>query len=339
MRRQISSHIHKKYQPHKSCWQRFLSWRTKKKNKKIQKQHRVKAVNTYKANPFKKQQQTKRKIPFFVKILFLLLLIISWMVLLFYFPFFRINKIKINGLQNIKYQEMEKSINKYLHRCKYLSCNNYFLVKTESIYNNLIKEFAVKNLEIKKVFPNTLIVNLTEQKTALIYDNGQSYYLVGNSGQIIKLLRTFNDNDYIYRQSVTTTTSTFPNENKQVTTTIKIHAPNYKLIQKDYGNFPLLYDKRSKNIKIGDTVLPKNMVPYLVNFKNDFSVIGKGSVNYFLLEYIDEGVKAIINKKWNLLLNQQGSIKIQLKNLQIILNNNNPSEYVDLREESRVFWK
>ncbi len=341
MRRQLSAHIFKKYQPHQSRWSHFLRWRQRRKNKRLS-FAAVAPNKRFSANPFKKNRPQKRKLTFIFKLFIFFLVLIVWFILLLYFPFFKVDKLEVKGLENIKYQEISEFIKGRWQKCHYWPCNNYFFIDTNQIYDDLLNQFAIKKLTARKQFPDKLIINLEEKKTSLLYDNGQSYYLVDESGQAIKFLRHLNDSDFILREVSTTTTSTeIDGLAVNVTTTVKVHIPNNVLIKAAYGKFPLLYDKRFNHINVGNSkvIIPPELVLYVVELEQKFKQLKYGEIKYFVLEYIDGGLKVVTTNRWDLLVDFKVSMEQQLKNLKVILNNEKPLEYIDLRAGDRIYWK
>jgi cell division septal protein FtsQ len=343
IRRYQSQETFKKYQPHKSKWRRFLSWRAKRKKKKLNfvyKQNKPSKVNPFKREGREKKEKRRITIKT-IKIILFVLVFIAWIVLLFYLPFFKINKLSVNGLENIKLSEIESIINnKYLKNCKILPCNNYFFVSKEKIYNDLSSTFPLSSLEITKIFPRKLTINLKEKKTSLIYNNNKGYYLIDDNGQVIKFLQDLNQDDFIKKEITTTTTSTVEGVFKKTTTTIKIHLPNYKKIKENHGNFVLLVDNRDKEIKIGQkNLLTKDFISYLLNFEKKFNELDIGKVKYFILEYLDAGLRVETTNSWYVHVNQKDDIDNKLNNLQLILKENKPFSYIDLRNSNRVYWK
>ncbi|MFH1292119.1 MAG: FtsQ-type POTRA domain-containing protein [bacterium] len=336
-----SQQAHTKYRPYQSRWRRFLNYRKKIKKQKytIKKQEKLSQQNPYKA-----RRMEKRKLPLTkIKILLLLLFIIAWIILLLYLPFFQINQITYNGLENIKEAEIQDTINnKFLKDSNKIPYKNFFIIKPTKISEELEKNFPIQSIEIKKIFPNKLEINIKEKYTSLIYDNGSDYFLMDNTGKLIKYLAKIGDNEFLTKIiTSTSTSSTYPGEIITTTTsTTKLHRPNYIQIQQQFGKYPILYDIRNKQVSVGDpNLLPDNFISAIIEINNKLSGLGIGDINYYVLENVNSGVEIKTSNIWSIFMQPTQNIDTQLNNLKIILAENQPALYIDLRQQSRVYWK
>jgi len=91
--------------------------------------------------------------------------------------FFKINDIKIVG--NVKTNSYELK--------KMLSLNSNNLITFDKNHaKSLVEELGwVKRANIKKIYPNTLILNIIESDPFAVYYNDQDIYLIDIDGQII----------------------------------------------------------------------------------------------------------------------------------------------------------
>jgi len=85
---------------------------------------------------------------------------------LFYSQFFKINSFEISGLKKIKEENISNIINNYLNRRRFIvfSHGNYWLVDKEALRAEIYKYYYLESLEIKRKFPNKLVLTVTEKQ-------------------------------------------------------------------------------------------------------------------------------------------------------------------------------
>ncbi|NQU83833.1 MAG: FtsQ-type POTRA domain-containing protein [Parcubacteria group bacterium] len=317
-----------------------------RKKKKQWKKNKIvldKDRRQYKGSPFKKRRKEK-KTSISLKIIFLILVVFAWLAILLCLPFFRITQINYTGLQNITKNEIDDyASKKILKNKKFIPYNNFFLIRPKNVTKDIKKDFPVKSVAVKKIFPNKLEIDLVEKISSLVYDNENKYFLMDNTGYLIKYLSDINEDEFILIK--TNTSSAVSNQNSELlheinTSTIKKHVPNYKKIHEKFGNYPILYDSRKLKAELnqGDFI-PTAYIENIINFYTNLSEQGIADIKYLILENIGSGVKAITNVSWNLYFDPNKEFDSQINNLKIILKNNKPQEYVDVRYGSRVYWK
>src|SRR3989344_439023 len=139
-------------------------------------------------NPFRHIEE-KRRLPVLIKIIFLLIILLSWITLVIYLPYFRLNKIVYYGLDIIQKDEMENYLKlEYLDSWSLLPHDNYFLSSTGEMARMLNQNYSLERVEVRKKFPNTLEVDLKEKISSAVYDNGKKYFLLDDHGTALKYL-------------------------------------------------------------------------------------------------------------------------------------------------------
>ncbi|MBU0545999.1 hypothetical protein KKA13_01965, partial [Patescibacteria group bacterium] len=186
-------------------------------------------------------------------LLFVITCVWIWNVL--YTPFFRINKVTYLGLSLIKRSEIDEFVQNEILNTKWkIPFNNYFLVNAKDAQQKLMSEFSLNSVEIKKIFPVEMRIDLEEKISTIIYDNGNKYYLLDTKGDVIKYLAATelpekNLSNSSSDNIVATPTSTPVSDDNTSSTLLlddkKTHIPEYRKLRKDYGQFPILYDMRN----------------------------------------------------------------------------------------------
>jgi len=350
-----------RYVKHQNTYKRYRSFQKRRffglfKNKRqVVKQNETRKYK----NPFKRTKKNYRRI---ITLYILLIAVIIWIGLLLYLPNFKIQKLEFEGLQIIKQEEIENKIKEnFLEEGGLIPKNNFFLVRSKKIAKFLDCEFSLRSIEVTKKFPNTLRINLKEKLSAIVYDNEKKYVLLGINGGIIKDIKPVDESEFILKNlNLTTTTptstllaSSTPLEalTEQLVTTSteivmkRIHIPNKELL-KDFSDYPILYDKRKLNLENlpaegeeKNTILDKEFIEKVIEFYEVIQEDRGVSILYMEMEHPLAGIKITTDKRWFIWFQPNNGIDKQLNNLEIILRENNPKEYIDLRYEERVYWK
>ena len=322
----------------------------KNRRRAVRKQEQEETVwrqnNPYK-DPYKANHRPK------IALILLILTLISWIVLIIYLPFFRINNIIFNGLNIIKHDEIDNEIrSNFLTGGKIFPKNSYFFLSTAKIEKDLSKKFSLEKIKVSKGFPDTLKVELKERISVIIYDNGKNYFLINKNGEIIKNIKQVGDNEFELSNQTQTTTlpAQIVNSGNQLynfntssavvnQTENKIHIPDYKGLSKEFVNYPILYDKRVNKDGQEIGLIKSEYIDSMIDFYSELTQQGIADIKYLEMEHPMAGIKAYTNKGWSILFQPQNNISKQIENLKTIIKENKPSSYIDLRYEDRVYWK
>jgi len=331
-----SQHDYEQYRPKQSWRQRLFS------------RYKSRAVKNIKSSPYHSRTALRnpyrKELGHFTgfKYIIIILLLLFWVGLLIYLPNFRITKITFNGLNIIKINEINGIVEKQIFARRWpIPSNNYFLINSEKIINLIENNFTVSDVKIEKKFPNNLIINIEEKISSVIYDNSQNYYLLDQTGDIVKNLKNVGANEFISStQLVTITTTTLAANTLRTTasTTLQTHLPDYQTIKKEFGDLPLIYDGRNSTNTEGHW-LSTNLINSVIEF---YTQIKKQNliIKYFYLDSPLGGVRAYINGPWDVYFTPDpNTITTQLNNLKTFIQNNKPIEYIDLRYGERIYWK
>ena len=183
----------------------------------------------------------KKLITFYIFLIFLLSSINNYNLNIS--NFFKIKNIVVNGMSNDKNLKVESDLN-------FLLGENIFSLK-DNIYNYFDKNNDVKNFNVKKLYPNSLEITITESKPiCIILDNGKEIFL-GDNGKILKvkqdysnLLKVYGSSniDQIFRLLKTLKKSILKSKNIKSITFFKSNRFDLNLNDKKVIKFPINYN-------------------------------------------------------------------------------------------------
>ncbi len=329
-----------------SWWRRWCKKRERRRSLQKIDANLVEVRNPFKKNTPEKPRSLK------TTIVLVVLLFVIWLGIMFYLPYFKINKIEFSGLNITKKEELNNFINtKFLNSKKsWWPNSNYFILSVKKIKKEILNNFAVEDVAVIKVFPDIIKISIKEKTTSIIYDNGRDYILLDENGNFIKTLKVIPENEFEAEdlnettaasstKNTTTTTSTIIKSVPMATTTlsIKVHKPNFKLIKTESGSFPLIYDRRIGRENKNN--LEKEVVTAVLAWQKILKGGLVGELQYFVLDNLAAGLTIKTTESWDILISINGSCESAFNNLTAIIKDNHPVEHVDLRYGERVYWK
>jgi hypothetical protein len=281
-----------------------------------------------------------------IKIFFFPALLIIGLVLLSQINYFKIQNVNFEGAKTIKEEDLHNFIETHLgeeNRLLFFSQNNFFFLDTSELESKLGQKFPLNSVNVKKVFPNSLEVQLDEKISTIVFTNGEEYELLDLNGDYLKPLTIIiNQNNDINplasssTQPNNNTTSTFKTlANKQGD--LKIRTNN---IGREYQSLPIIYTKNNKifsNKGLG--VISKQSISAAIELKNRVEKQKIGYVKYFTIDDLGTSLEATTNSSWKILFNPKNNYDNQINNLKLVTKENSPKEYVDVRYDGRVYYK
>ncbi|HSR88964.1 MAG TPA: hypothetical protein VLK22_01000 [Candidatus Udaeobacter sp.] len=336
MKKIRSEYAFEKHKPYTSWKENFFRIFKRKKTINAAPQDKF----HYKSNPYR---ETKKISGTKIKITILIIILVGWMAYLAYASYFKINKINYFGLNITTKDEMDKFIfENYLNKKSFLSLNNYFLVDAAEMEQGLYQKFPFETIKITKVFPNQINIEVKEKISSIIYDNGKKYFLLDSSGMATKFLQDVQP--YEVSQKINTSTvislAALNNTSTQLASTTFEHTPDYKKINKLFGDYPLVYDKRGLEVaEKQEHILPPEQIAAIISwFKTNKQdrVVG---IEFFTLDDLYSGISIETASPWKIIFQPANSVDSQINVLKQTLSTIKPKEYIDLRFGEKVYWK
>ena len=110
--------------------------------------------------------------------------------LFFYSKYFRILYLNISRNSEVATEEVENFVWQALEQSRLglFPGDNYFFVKTKRIQDKFDEQGLLVELEIKKKFPHTLNINLTDKLGQMIWISNEQFYILNLEGIIEKQL-------------------------------------------------------------------------------------------------------------------------------------------------------
>lgn len=253
----------------------------------------------------------------FLRILFYLIFLAfigTILYVLFFANLLRIISINISGNDNIKSEYILDEINpkisgKYLN---FLEKNNLLLVRTKKIEKNILNKFkGIKEIGIKRKFPDGLEIEIQERIPRIIFCAREKCLILDENGQAYESADSF-------------------------------------LSKKDRNDFLKLIDESGKEINLEDTILNVDYINYIENIKEKtFKNFNFEIENEFRTpSIISNDIKVKTKSGWVIYFNREIDFERELEMLKVILKNGLESEqqrenleYIDLRVDSKIFYK
>ncbi len=121
---------------------------------------------------------------------FLILLVLGGLLLYFFFfsSFFQIKKIEVIGNRKTPSEKIEKVISTNIEKeIGIFRTKNIFLIDIRKAENSILKDFPeISEILIKRKFPETLIVKVTERKPVAIFCQEEKCFLIDKKGIIFE---------------------------------------------------------------------------------------------------------------------------------------------------------
>lgn len=263
-------------------------------------------------------------------------LVVLWVGLMIYLPYFKIKTVEIVGDTNSVEPDQVIFLTKNAIKDWYfIPFSNYFFVNSKHLENLIEKQFFLLNsVIITKEFPSTLRVDLrAKQIFATVYASSGIYY-IDDTGSIIR--QVFFATGTVFSPVSSTAT--------QVAANMTTDIPSFSEIRNQFGDHLIIYSDYNITGKTNSIIFSNKILQNLKSLLSFLSTAGFGSVNSIAINGLGrEGVTVNLNKPYYLLfdlLESSSSIESQVNSLRAILGSaSKPSSYVDLRFGDHVYSK
>ncbi len=124
----------------------------------------------------KKARRRRLKIAF----IFFLIIALVTLAIMCFTVFFPIKRINVSGSEIYSKSEIIKA-------SRLSTDDNLFVVSEEEIEGNIRKKLPyIDNVKLKRVLPDAVILTVTDAKEYAYYQSGEKYFVLSNSGYILK---------------------------------------------------------------------------------------------------------------------------------------------------------
>lgn len=262
-----------------------------------------------------------------------------------YHPFFRIKTVEVQGLQRVNETEFKNAVLGIINYQRFLVLpgGNYFLADLKELNNILRERFPLADIITRKVFPDTLNIQVEEKISTIIYDNGKKYNYLDTEGKIVQILRQVGEDEWQEKKQTATSTDAFGKEISEIKIIERTHRPPVKKVVAEMGDYPILYDERGTEGEINSVVLSVDIVQGIISW---FNFINKRTDIPFGYVFIasDGGEGQIVTlESWRLKVNLRADWEKQFSELLYLLQNKKINRsglnYIDLRFPGKVFWQ
>jgi len=231
---------------------------------------------------------------------------------LFFSPFLEITAINISGNKSIKEELILEKINpqisgKYLN---YINKDNLLLIRTGKIKKDILESFKIiRSVETKRKFPSGLEVQIFEREPKLVFCGAGECFIL--------------------------------DENEEAYDRYALNEEGGK------NNFIVLTDESAKKINLGDFVLEKNYMEYILEIRDKLKEKTDLEIenNFMTPSLISKDIRVKTKEGWEIYFNQDISLEKEGEMLKAILDKKVEKdqradlEYVDLRIDNKVFYK
>lgn len=285
----------------------------KQKTKRLIKQHTGKTIRMAKSRASSNKLKSGR---FFSRLVFYFLILLflgTSGYLLFFSGFLNVSKIEIQGNEIVKSAEVERIIDsklegKYL---KFLEKNNLLLLSSGGIKNEILSKFRiVKQVIVKKHFPNDIKISISERTPQLILNSAGKDWMIDEDGKI------FDEAGF-----------------------------DYSYLGQD--NFPVIFDESNKGLTLGDAAMNEKYISFIADFrKKSGDETGIEFDQEIRVPGISSGeIRMKTRDGWLIFLDEGLGADKAKEMLQAVLDNKIAKEerlnleYIDLRIPNKVFYK
>jgi hypothetical protein len=226
---------------------------------------------------------------------------------LFLNSYFFIDNVIINGSQNIAEGKIYEIIEGRLQakRLFFLPQKNIFIFSKRQAKKEILKNFFVADLKIKKQLPRTLKISFNENTPVAVWAEGDAYYYIDNNLVVLS-----------------------PVENLELT-------GNLLILKNISSELEIKQEGLTKKVTVGEKY-PLTCLDLVNKFKNaNIDVNSICEINK-----LDGEVRFNFTTGATILrFNVDENLEQQFMRLKTLLGKEHPTEYIDLRFGDKVYYK
>jgi cell division septal protein FtsQ len=249
------------------------------------------------------------------KIIFFVLLIGFIAVttyVLFFSQYLQIINVEVSGTKELNASDIKQKIEATFQE-KYfgvISKNNFMFVSQKNISNDLMSDFKkIRTVSVTKKFPDSVSVNIDERKALLIWCSLEDCYLLDEKGAAY-LQADFNSPEVVQ------------------------------------NNLLKITDASGREVAIGDNVVDQEYEKYALGISDALKSVGLDVTGeYLTLSRMSDEIRVKTMQGPEILLSMQFPISSSMETLASVLkkeitdDKKGEIEYIDLRNENKVFYK
>jgi hypothetical protein len=275
-----------------------------------------------------------------------LFLILAWGILLVALPFFRITEVSVAGSDHFIPADDVKTFAQGKITSKWWPKNNFFLVRPATLEKNILNKYPeFATVTVKKQFPNNLTIAINEKLVMALFDTGKALYLVDEKGEVIEQFKMYDTmveptSSTDLASFSTSTPSTTPEAPSSAAGIAKAHATDYEAAGRQYPGYLLLIDDQATEPSTTQKIISSEILATLQKLQWGVEDSLLGHIRFITIHGDGrEGVRFYTDKPWYIVFNPLQDAASQIQNLQLVVRDKKPQQYVDVRFGDHVYWK
>lgn len=266
----------------------------------------------------KKKYRLRKRKPFYRKKFFwfgtLILLFLSGaFYLAIFFPGFQIKQIQVIGAKEISSEEIQNLAQDYIARdFLFFSSKSIFFANTKEIKQVLLQRFLlIANVNLKRKFPNKLVVEVEERKPVAIFCQQDSQ----QNSEFVRKCFFMDKKGVIFEELL-------------------------EEIEENKNNYLIIINLGFKEGLLGREVIKREILNKSLEIREHL----KEKMTYIVQAKEDKLIVRTI-EGWEIYFSSRDDISRQIFNLSVVLEEKFPEqkrknlEYIDLRFGNRIFYK
>ena len=277
-------------------------------------------------NPFysrRDQRSASARKPVKTLLLFGLIVVVVGLFYLSNAQKFQINDIEVNGNKYLDSQEIEQTVRDQLTQRRWLffKQSSIFFFSKKQAKAALAQSYFLERLSVKKHYFDTIVVDLEEKTSGLIWASSQKQYYLDLTGVAI---REIQPTDLLF----------FAGQGDTDVVRAEVNS----------GQYPLVKDQSNREVAVGQPVISPELVSFVISLTNLIDRGADFSISHFEIGWPEAKDITLMTKEgWWVKFSLGDSAGTQFNSLSLILQQKIPDqtklEYIDLRFGEKIFWQ